>query len=50
MRPKNAVRRLRLHRFTVQEYADELANRAHKCGDVFDDNELMVIFVEDLKD
>ena len=46
----NVVRRLRKHRFSVQECADELAERALKCGDVFDDNELIRIFVESLKD
>ena len=31
----SSVRRLRQHRFSVQEYADELAERGLKCGDVF---------------
>ena len=44
----NSVRCLRQHRFSVQEYADKLNARARKCGDVFDDNELMGIFVEGL--
>ena len=46
----NSVRRLRQHRFSVQEYANELVERALKCGDVFDDNELMGIFVGGLSD
>ena len=47
---ENSVRRLRQHRFSVQEYAGELAERALKCGDVCDDNELISIFVEGLTD
>ena len=46
----SSVHRLRQHRFSVQEYVDELVDRAVKCGDVFDDNELMKIFVEGLTD
>ena len=46
----NSIRRLHQNFFTVQEYADELVERALKCGDVFDDNELMEIFVEGLTD
>ena len=44
------MRHIRQHRSCVQEYADELAEGALKCGDVFDDNELMGFLVEDLKD
>ena len=46
----NSVCLLRHHCLSVQEYADELAERALKCGDVFDDNKLMGIFFEDLTD
>ena len=46
----NAVRCLCQYRFIVQEYADRLAERVLKYKKVFDDNELMGIFVEGLKD
>ena len=42
------MRYLRQSRLGLREYANELAERALKCGDVFDDNELMRIFVEGL--
>ena len=44
----NAVRSLRYRSLTAQEYADELTEQVLKCGDVFDDYELMCTFVEDL--
>ena len=47
---ENAVLRLRQYRFTVQEHPYELAERALKYGDVFDDSELTRIFVEGLTD
>ena len=46
---ENAVRRLRQHRFSIQEYADELSECALKCGDVFEGNEHMGISVEGMK-
>ena len=46
----NFVRRLRQHCFSVQENKYELAECTLKCGDVFDDNELMSIFVEGYTD
>ena len=46
----NAVRRLRQHFYTVQEYVDELAEKPLRYDDVFDDEELMGIFVEGFND
>ena len=43
-----SVHRLRRDRFRAQEDADELAERAHKWGDVFGENERIKIFVEGL--
>ena len=42
----NLVCRLRQHSFSIKEYANELTERALKCGEVFEDNELMGVFVE----
>ena len=46
----SSVHRVRQHRFSVREFANELDGRALKCGDVFDDDELMGIFFEGLMD
>lgn len=44
------MHRLLQHRSNVQQYAEELTERALKCGDVSDDDELMGIFIEGLKE
>ena len=46
----NNVRDLRQYRSTVQEYADGPAERALKCGDVFDNEELIRLYVEGLNE
>ena len=42
----NALGRPHQHRFALLQIAGELTERALRCEDIFDDNELMGILVE----